>query len=62
MSENNIKEHIDNLQQVAIDTVTNPIKDGIKLSVGVLGLSFTLIKGFSDKILNLVTIKEENNG
>ena len=55
MRDNNIKNHVDTLQNVAIDTVTNPIKDVVKLAIGVLGLSFSLAKGLGDKIIKTIS-------
>jgi len=55
-----IKTHVDELQDVAIDTITNPIKDIIKLTTGTLGLAFALVKGFGSKIINTIDGKDSN--
>ena len=53
-----IKTHVDNLQDAAIDTITNPIKDVVRLTTGTIGLAFALVKGFGSKIINTI---ENNN-
>ena len=55
-----IKNHVEELQDAAIDTVTNPIKDVIKVTTGTLGLAFALIKGFGSKIINTIENKDSN--
>tara|TARA_Y100000034_G_C6730655_1_gene323648 strand:- start:190 stop:366 length:177 start_codon:yes stop_codon:yes gene_type:complete len=52
-----IKIHVDELQDAAINTITNPIKDVIKVTTGTVGLAFALVKGFGSKIINTI----ENN-
>ena len=54
MKNNELQHHINELQNGAIDTITNPIKDIVKLSVGLFGVSFSLIKSFGEKITNII--------
>jgi hypothetical protein len=55
-----IKNHVEELQDAAIDTVTNPIKDIIRVTTGTIGLAFALIKGFGSKIINTIEGKDDN--
>ena len=52
-----IKIHVDELQDAAINTITNPIKDIVKITTGTVGLAFALVKGFGSQIINTI----ENN-
>ena len=55
-----IKMHVDDLQDAAIDTIKNPIKDVVKLTTGTLGLAFALVKGFGTKIINTIDGNDSN--
>ena len=56
---NNSKEHVHEIQEVVVDTITTPITNIFKLVRSTLGLSVNILKGIETTIVTSITKKEK---